>query len=287
MKRSAVIGFVFALLSLAAIAPGQAQMPKSNWAELDGNKLHYYDIGNRSNKSALVFIHGWTGNTELWHESYSAFPNYRVIVVDLPGHGQSDKPKTEYTMEFFARSVDAVLKKTKVAKAVLVGHSMGMPIARQFYRLYPDKTLGIVNVDGSIRAFPDSMQFEGFIASFKADYPKTRDGFVDSMLVAMKDEKLKAAIRSSNKATPDYVGISAISQFAKPELWKTDKINVPVLGIFGESPWWPADTEGFFRSIAPDLEFHMWKGVTHFLMMEKPAEFNKTITAWIKKENLL
>ena len=282
-RNFCVLVFTFSL-SLGAV---YAQMPKSNWAELDGNKLHYYDIGDQSKKNALVFIHGWTGNVDLWNASYSAFPKYRVIVVDLIGHGKSDKPKTEYTMELFANGVEAVLRKAKVNKAILIGHSMGMPIARQFYRAYPGKVAGIVNVDGSIRAFPDAMQFDGFLASFRSDYQKTRDGFVDSMLAAMKDDNVKDAIRTSNRATPDHVGISAISQFSKGELWKTDPIKVPVLAILAQGPFWPPDTETFHRSIAPDLEYHMWTDVTHFLFMERPKEFNETIANWIEKKKLL
>ena len=50
---------------------------------------------------------------------------------------------------------------------------------------------------------------------------------------------------------------------------------MPVLAILAKSPFWPADTEEFLRSLAPKLEFHMWEGVGHFLMMEKPKEFNE------------
>lgn len=274
--------FIFSIIAFS-----QTQQPKSNWAKFDGNKIHYYDIGNRKGKNALVFIHGWTGSADLWNASYAAFPNYRVIALDLIGHGKSDKPKTDYTMDLFARSVEAVLKNAKVDRAVLVGHSMGMPVSRQFYRLFPGKTLGIVNVDGSIRAFPDKKQFDGFLASFRSDYSKTRNEFIESMLVTMKDESVKTAIRTTNQATPDYVGISAFSAFADDALWKTDPINVPVLAVFAESPWWPPDTESFHRSIAPDLEFHMWKGPTHFLMMEKPNEFNELVRAFIVKKKLL
>jgi pimeloyl-ACP methyl ester carboxylesterase len=280
--------FAFSLFvvvcSISAYA--QSSKPVENWATFDGNKIRYYDIGPKS-KSAIVFIHGWTGNADLWKDSYNAFPNHRVIALDLIGHGKSDKPKVEYTMDLFAKSVDAVLKDAKVDKAILVGHSMGMPVSRQIYRTNPQKVLGIVNVDGSIRSFPDRKQFDEWVVNFRSDYQKTRDQFVDSMITPIKDEAVKAAIRTTNHATPDYVGISAISQFGNDTLWKTDPIKVPVLGIFAESPWWPADTEGFFKSIAPDLEFHMWKGPTHFLMMEKPKEFNDLIRAFIEKKKLL
>jgi pimeloyl-ACP methyl ester carboxylesterase len=190
-------------------------------------------------------------------------------------------------MDLFARSVEAVMNAAKVDKAIFVGHSMGMPVARQIYRTSPQKVLGIVNVDGSIRAFPDRKQTDEWIANFRSDYQKTRDQFVESMVTPIKDENVKRSIRTSNQATPDYVGISAISQFGNDALWKTDPIKVPVLAIFAEGPFWPPDTETFHRSIAPDLEFHMWKGVTHFLMMEKPKEFNDLIQAFAAKKKLL
>ena len=278
------LSIIVASLFVSAHAQGT---PAEKWATFDGNKIRYYDIGDQKKKNALVFIHGWTGNADLWKDSFSAFPNHRVISLDLIGHGKSDKPKVEYSMDLFARSVEAVMKAANVEKAVLVGHSMGMPVARQIYRANPEKVLGIVNVDGSIRAFPDRKQFADWIASFRSDYSKTRDQFVEGMLAAMKDENVKAAIRNSNQVTPDYVGISAISQFANDDLWRTDAIKVPVLGIFAESPFWPPDTESFHRSIAPDLEFHMWKGPTHFLMMEKPKEFNDLVRAFIAKKKLL
>jgi pimeloyl-ACP methyl ester carboxylesterase len=283
MKKTVLLSAIIVVLT----ALGSAQAPQSHWATMDGNKIHYLDIGESKNKKALVFIHGWTGNADLWSESYSAFPGYRVIALDLIGHGKSDKPKTEYNMDLFARSVETVLKHAKVDKAVLVGHSMGNPVARQVYRHYPGKVIGIVNVDGAIRAFPDKKQFEGFVESFRADYRKAAAAFIDSMLVSLKDEKLKETIHRTNQMTPDYVAISAFAGFGNDDLWKTDQIKVPVLALFAESPWWPADTETFYRSIAPELEFQMWKGVTHFLMLERPKEFNGQIKAFIIKNKLL
>src|ERR1041385_6708889 len=70
---------------------GYDQTPKSNWATYGNVKLHYYDIGNSKTKNALVFVHCWTCNVEFWKESYGKFPNYRVIVIDLPGHGKSTR----------------------------------------------------------------------------------------------------------------------------------------------------------------------------------------------------
>ena len=66
-----------------------------------------------------------------WHFQVPAFADQaRVILIDLPGHGQSDKPKIDYSMDLFARAIDAVLKEAGVEKVVLVGHSMGVAVAR-------------------------------------------------------------------------------------------------------------------------------------------------------------
>ena len=74
---------------------------------------------------------------------------YRVITLDLPGHGKSDPPKNGmFSMTVFARAVEAVRAEAKVDKVVLVGHSMGTPVIREYARLYPKHVAGLVPVDG-------------------------------------------------------------------------------------------------------------------------------------------
>jgi pimeloyl-ACP methyl ester carboxylesterase len=74
---------------------------------------------------------------------------------------------------------------------------------------------------------------------------------------------------------------------AEESLYGPDKINVPVLAILAKSPYWPADTEQFLRSLAPDLDYQMWDGVSHFLFMDKPKEFNAAVIAFLDKKKLL
>lgn len=264
-----------------------AETPKSHWAMLDGNKIHYYDIGSAKNKNALIFVHGWTCNAGFWEDSYSAFPNYRVIAVDLIGHGQSDKPKTMYSMEYFAKSVEAVMKNAKVQKAVLVGHSMGTPVARQFFRLYPDKVLGIVIVDGSLTPFFSKEQADQLLAAFRKDFRGTSTQFVNRMIQTIKIDAVKKKINDTMLTAPEHVGIGAMEGMMDPRIWTDDKIDVPVLAIMAESPWVKPDTKDAFRTIAPNIDFQMWTGVSHFLMMEKPKEFNEAVTAFVAKNKLL
>jgi pimeloyl-ACP methyl ester carboxylesterase len=54
-----------------------------------------------------------------------------------------------------------------------------------------------------------------------------------------------------------------------------------------KNPFYPPNVEASFRGIAPNMEFHMWDGVGHFVMMEKPKEFNAAVLAFLDKNNLL
>jgi len=74
---------------------------------------------------------------------------------------------------------------------------------------------------------------------------------------------------------------------ADPSIWGDDKINVPVLAIMAKNPFYGPNLEESFRSIAPNMEFQMWDGVGHFIMMEKPKELNEAVLAFLDKNKLL
>jgi len=283
-KVRSIFSIALVFLSLAAAVKA---VPKDEWAKLDGVRLHYYDIGDTKAKNAIVFVHGWTCNADFWKQSMNAFPQYRVIAIDLVGHGRSEKPeKADYSMEYFAQSVEAVLKKAKVKKAVLVGHSMGTPVIRQFYRLYPDQTLGLVIVDGALRPFGPRAEIEKFFEPLFKDYRGEAPKFVDGLLEPTRAD-LKPDIRAAMLSTPDYVGISAMRGMLDDKIWTNDQIKVPVLAVMSGSGQWAADTKDFYQTIAPNLDFQMWAGVSHFLMMEKPYEFNSAVQYFIVKNKLL
>lgn len=268
----------------SGVAHGEAP---SHFAKLDGSRVHYKSYGQ--GREALVFVHGWTCNMSFWRGQVPAFESRtHVIVIDLPGHGQSDKPQITYTMDLFARAVDAVLRDAKVERAVIVGHSMGTPVMCEFYRKYPQKTLGLVIVDGPLRSFIDKKMMNEFIAALRgADYKAQASGFVDGMLGPQIAPQLRDEIKKAMLSTPQFVAVSAMEAMADESIWKEDKINVPVLAVLAKSPFWPADTEQYFRSRVPKLEYQMWDGPGHFLMMEKPKEFNEAVAAFLAKNALL
>ena len=287
-----VLVFALAVWPSGRLEVGAATVDKSangesHFTTLDGARIHYVNYGKGS--EALLLIHGWTMNLDSWRDQVSDFAKRnRVIVIELPGHGQSDKPQVTYSMDLFARAVEAVMRDAKVKRAVLVGHSMGTPVARQFYRKYPDKTLAIVIVDGPLRPFGDKALVDRLIAGFRGpNYQQV----VSQMFAAISGPNLSAdataRIKASSFNTPQHVIVSAMEGMADPSIWGEDKINVPVLAIMAKNPFYPPNVEESFRALAPNMEFQMWDGVGHFIMMEKPNEFNAAVLQFLDKNKLL
>jgi pimeloyl-ACP methyl ester carboxylesterase len=125
-------------------------------ATVDGLTIHSSVTGTGT--STIVFVHGWTCDASSWAAQVPAFNgSHRVITLDLPGHGRSDSPKDgEFSMDLFARAVEAVRAEANAERIVLVGHSMGAPVIRQYARLFPGRVAALVAVDGPLdfRGFP-------------------------------------------------------------------------------------------------------------------------------------
>jgi len=277
----------------AAHSPAKFTLAKatdgdSRFATLDGARINYKSYGKGS--EAIVLVHGWTGNLDVWSEHIANLRRTRgrVLALSLPGHGESDKPQTVYSMDFYARAVEAVMRDAKVKRAVLVGHSMGTPVVRQFYRKYPHKTLALVIVDGALRPYGDKKLMEGVFAALRGPgYKEVGKQMFAGMFGPNLSAENRERVQASFQNTPQHVLVGAMEGMVDDSIWGGDKINVPVLAVMAKSPFWPADTEQFYRSLAPTLDFQMWDGVGHFLMMEKPAQFDEAVIAFLDKHKLL
>lgn len=260
--------------------------PSSHFATLGGVRIHYTTYG--TGEKALLFVHGWSSDETVWKKQAPELAkSIRVITVDLPGHGQSDRPEIAYTMDYYARALDAVLREAGVKKAILVGHSNGTPVVRQFYRRFPGETAGLVIVDGALRPFGTPEEMEKFVAPLRApNYTENAGKFIDRITEPMKDPAEKAEVKSMMLRTPQRVAVSEMEAILDPAIWKTDKIEVPMLVVLARSPFWTADYEKFVRHLAPNTQYETFDGVSHFLMLDKPREFNETVLAFLKKNGL-
>ena len=274
-----------ALHTAAADEPGA---PQSRFAKFEDLKVHYTSYGE--GPMAVVFIHGWSCDERVWAGQGPALvaQNIRAITIDLPGHGQSDKPQIDYTLPLYARAIAAVLRDAGVTTATLVGHSLGAGTVREVYRQMPGAVAALVIVDGALRPLADAAMLERFIAPLRGpDYPENMSRSIDGMTRQMKDETLRAQIKATVLKTPQHVAVSEMEATLDPALWKPDMIDVPVLMILARSPLWTLEYEQFVRSFIPTLEYETWDGVSHFLMMEKPREFAEALVKFMRTHLLL
>jgi pimeloyl-ACP methyl ester carboxylesterase len=106
----------------------------------NGGRIGYSDIGTGS---PVVLLHGYLETSEVWHSfAEKLSERYRVISVDLPGHGMSDSSGSASTMEAMAALVKELLDSLNIRKVFLTGHSLGGYVTLAFLELFPASLLG-------------------------------------------------------------------------------------------------------------------------------------------------
>jgi pimeloyl-ACP methyl ester carboxylesterase len=280
--------FGFCVVFLAAAVLFAADAP-ARYAKLDGMRIHYENYG--AGKQAVVFIHGWTCDLTFWRMQAPVYEKRRSLLIDLPGHGESDKPEIAYTQDLFARSVEAVMLDSGVEKAILVGHSMGTPVALTFLKRYPEKVSGLVIVDGFIARPPkddaerekQAAQSAEMVKMYRTpDYKSAMSGMFKFMFTDQTPAAMQDQIRTKMLSAPQYVVASAMEgMLALGPLAASTRFPVPAMAIMAKRPS-QATYEEYLRTLFPDLRIYQaWEGAGHFLMMEQPKRFNTALTEFL------
>ena len=122
------------------------------FAEFKKIKVRYTDTGKGR---VLVLLHGFLGSHKMWDEYVSSLSGqFRVITIDLPGHGETPAIGYYHSMEMMAQCVKTVLDEAGVRRYVLAGHSMGGYVALAFAELFPENLKGLCLVHST--SYPDS-----------------------------------------------------------------------------------------------------------------------------------
>ncbi len=115
--------------------------------------IAYSDTGKGT---AVVFLHGFLENSTMWNAFIPELSKkYRIITIDLLGHGQTESLGYVHTMEDQADMVFSILSELRIRKAAFVGHSMGGYVALAFAELYPDAVKGIALINSTSVADSD------------------------------------------------------------------------------------------------------------------------------------
>ncbi len=251
-------------------------------ATVDG--IHIHSSTSGKGPKTIILVHGWTCDDTTWTLQVPALSkDYRVITLDLPGHGRSGSPKDgKLSMDLFARAVEAVRLEEKVERVVLVGHSMGTPVIIQYARMYPQNTIALVFIDGLVTMpktaagnMPSAEQFAG------PEGLKIREAIIRGMFSSVTTAEMQEHILSMMLSAPGETAVGAMKAILDPTIWKEDVFTQPVLGLYADGSN-IVDLE-YMKIRFPKLDYAEIPGTGHFLMLEKPEEFNSLLLSFLAK----
>ena len=270
--------FLTILLLFAFVFPVAQAQPKSEVVNAaDGVPIHYSVHGK--GEPALVFIHCWGCNRDFWENQVAEFSKTnRVVTIDLPGHGQSGQGRKNWSVESYGDDVKTVVTKLNLKRVVLVGSSMGGPIALEATRRMPDRVVAIVPVDTlhNVESKVPPEQLDAVYKQMQADFKTATTGLMNQFFfsattpAAVKERIINEAISRQ----PDVALAILKSIFSYDVAAALREVKVPVRAINADGT--PTSVE-INRKYAPQFDAMIIKGTGHYPMLEDPARFNQML----------
>ena len=265
---------------------------KSEYVTVDDSvKVHYkiWHPAAAPEAKTLCFIHGFGCDMNTWEKQFEAFRDeeVRLIFIDLPGYGMSDKPMADYTFDFFARAIDGVLNANDIKDAVFVGHSLGTPVCR--HTLMTTAHGGaLVDVDG-VYCFYDGTETPEYVEAIEqfghafdgADCREVIEGFVTSLSGKETPQWVTDYAMSVMPETPQYVASSTMQNLVDRKWWPQSQLTLPVMVICTQNSGLEPDNEQKMQALYPNLDYTELTTCGHFIHMEQPELFNEKLRDFI------
>lgn len=277
------LGGLVACFLLLLLAFGEASA-ETEWPHIaiskDGTPISYEIFGK--GEPTLVFVHGWSCDARYWRAQVPVFSKkHRVVVLDLAGHGHSGMSRTRYTMSSFGEDVRAVTESTGSYSVILIGHSMGGSVIAEAARLMPDRVIGLIGIDTleNVEYKMTREELEKMTGPLKENFRNANRQFVSEMIAPKTDPQLREWVLSDMSAAPPNVALSAMDEMMTQNITGEaakvfDKIKIPVVTVNGDL--WPVNYEANRRHML-SFDAIILKGADHFLMMDRPDDFNKAL----------
>jgi pimeloyl-ACP methyl ester carboxylesterase len=250
---------------------------------IDGVPITYEVHGEGA--LALVFVHGWSCDRSYWRGQLEPFSRrYKVVAIDLAGHGASGTGRKNYTIESFGADVATVVKKLNLQHIILIGHSMGGDVIAEAARQLPhDRMEGLVIVEtyNELGAGHTPDQVEAFVAKFRPDFKDSVHRFVRGMFSSNADTALAEWVANDMASAPPAIALSALESSFNHSRQITKnllEVKMPVTAINSDRA--PTDTASMQRYGVQVVIMH---GLGHFLMMEDPKQFNDVLEGVIER----
>lgn len=285
--RSGTFALLLALAlpspALSGMVPDQGLPPAATSAvTLAGGRQLGYDIYGKG-PVTLVLVHGWMCDRSHWNFQIPVLAaDYRVVTLDLPGHGQAAAVPADGGMEGLGAAVAQVAADAaKGDPIVLIGHSMGGPVVLDAARRLGGQAKGVVGVDTLKRPGTprDPARMAGLEAMMRADFRGgTLKMVANSYFTPGADPALVKAVAEGMAAGPPDLAIrlaTALDAYDAAAAMKAlTAVPLVLINAAGRGTDRAAITA--VRSDARVLEL---PGTGHFLMMETPAAFNAALRA--------
>jgi pimeloyl-ACP methyl ester carboxylesterase len=226
----------------------------------------------------LVFIHGWACNRTHWREQIPVFArDHRVVALDLPGHGESTADRATWTIEQYGADVAAVVDALALDSVILIGHSMGGPVALEAARRLGPRVGGIVVVDTlhNVETRLDAKMVEGVIQAYRRDFAGTCALAVTRMFVPGADPALVQWVKDGMCATRPEMAVELFERVPAFDGAAAMKaVTAPIRAINAQSE--PTAIE-VNRKYSRDFDAVVLDGVGHFVQLEAPERFNQAL----------
>ena len=263
----------------------QTAMPHNELTEVasaDGVSIHFDQRGQGD--ISVVLVHGWSCDSGYWQRQRDWLAErYRVVSIDLAGHGKSGSNRTDWSMTAFGEDVAAVAKVLDLKNIVLVGHSMGGPVVLEAARLLEDRVIGVVGADTlrNIGAEMPEDARQAYMQRMLEDFVTTVTGIVEGMFLEDADPAIRSFVVRDMASAPPAVGQAALVALnSYDDEGGLDRLRAPLVLI--NSDYRPNHLEPLQQRV-DDFQFVAMTGVGHFVMLEDPDVFNAHLEAAIQR----
>lgn len=249
---------------------------------INGIKTHFHLFGTlEKDLPTVIFIHGAGQSSHCWKYQFrlsEVLDHYNFIFIDLPGHGESEGTGFKSIKEY-SDFLYSFRNELNIREYVLVGHSMGGRITQVSLVDHPQSAIGAVLVGTGPRIRVTRHAIELARNSFEdfADMA-AENSFSNTAPLELKNE-FKDLLLKSN---PDTVAndLAACNEFDTTDILL--KIKVPAYIITGdEEKLAPIKNSVRLKNLIDNSRMEIIKGAGHFVMLEKPDEFNKMLTNFL------
>jgi pimeloyl-ACP methyl ester carboxylesterase len=243
--------------------------------------LHYFlHEGGNKLRPAVILIHGMGGNHLSWPAEMRRLPEYRVITLDLPGHGKTEGPGRQ-SVQDYARAVVGFLDDVELSRAVIVGHAMGGAIALTLALDYPHRVAGIGLIStGPCLPIPPLI-IEN--AANQSTFALAIKSLQELSLGSQTPDKLKGnTIKHLSETRQSLLldDLLACDRFNQTDRLGT--IRTPALVICGkDDKLTPLRFSEILSQQIPGAALQTVEGAGHMLLLEQPDRLSKMLHVFL------